>query len=100
MPSHTSAGTRRKTESQSRQAKASIFNASAAAAISTKEAHTLSRRAASSRWPKRMENSAPLPIHNPSKIDVRKVISVKEEPTAASALRPRYCPTISVSAIL
>ena len=68
--------------------------------ISTKDAHTASRRPASSRCPNRMENSAPLPMQSPSKIEVRKVISVKDEPTAARAFFPRNCPTIRVSAIL
>ena len=39
-------------------------------------------------------------MHSPSRMEVRKVISVKEEPTAASASFPRNCPTIRVSAIL
>jgi len=33
-------------------------------------------------------------------MDVRKVISVKEDPTAARAFLPRNCPTIRVSATL
>ena len=33
-------------------------------------------------------------------MDVRNVISVYADPTAASALRPSACPTISVSAML
>ncbi len=37
--------------------------------------------------PKRMENTAPLPIQSPSSMEVRKVISVKADPTAASAFR-------------
>lgn len=50
--------------------------------------------------PKSIENKIPLPIHKPKRIDVKKVISVKEEPTAAKAEEPIYCPTIKVSAIL
>ena len=50
--------------------------------------------------PYRMENTAPLPMHSPSKMDVRNVISVNAEPTAARALLPRNFPTISVSATL
>ena len=50
--------------------------------------------------PNRMENTAPLPIQSPSSMEVRKVISVKEDPTAASAPAPRKRPTISVSATL
>ena len=34
------------------------------------------------------------------RMEVRKVINVKEEPTAARAFFPRNCPTIRVSAIL
>lgn len=49
---------------------------------------------------KRMENKAALPVHKPSMMEVRKVMSVKEEPTAASAFRPRNCPTIKVSTML
>ena len=85
---------------KSSAAKASAFRRTAAPAISTKEARMLSRNPSSSRWPKRMENSAPLPMHIPSRMEVRKVISVKDEPTAASAFFPRYLPTISVSAML
>ena len=47
-----------------------------------------------------MENSAPLPMHSPSKIDVKNVISENDEPTAASAVLPRKRPTMSVSAML
>ena len=50
--------------------------------------------------PYNIENSTPLPIHKPRIIDVKKTISVKEEPTAANASEPKYLPTISVSAIL
>ena len=97
---HTSAGTRRKPRRKSRHAKASTFSKSADAAINTKEAHTLSRRTASSLCPNRMENSAPLPMQRPSRIEVRKVINVNDEPTAARAFFPRNCPTINVSATL
>ena len=48
----------------------------------------------------RMENTVPLPMARPSRMDVKKVISVKAEPTAASASVPRYLPTINVSATL
>ena len=37
-------------------------------------------------------------MHNPKIIDVKKVISVNDEPTAAKASEPRYFPTINVSA--
>ena len=96
----TSSGTRRKMRMKSSAAKARTFRRSVAPAISTKDARMLSRSPSSSRWPKRMENSAPLPMHSPSRIEVRKAISVKDEPTAASAFFPRNLPTISVSAIL
>ena len=36
----------------------------------------LSRSLVGSRWPKRMEITAPLPMHSPNRIEVRKVISV------------------------
>ncbi len=39
-------------------------------------------------------------MHSPRMMEVRKVISVKDDPTAASAFAPRNCPTISVSAML
>ena len=68
--------------------------------MSRKDAQTLSRRPASSPCPNRMENNAPLPMQSPSRMEVRKVISVKEEPTAASACLPKHCPTIMVSAML
>ena len=35
----------------------------------------LSRRPSASRRPNRMENNAPLPMHSPSRMEVRKVIS-------------------------
>ena len=69
-------------------------------ASSTKAAKTPSRRPVSSFWPNLMENTVPLPMASPSKMDVRKVISVKAEPTAASALVPMNRPTTNVSAIL
>ena len=59
-----------------------------------------SLRPFSSLCPNLIENNAPLPIHRPRIIDVINVISVNDEPTAASAFSPRNCPTISVSAIL
>ena len=77
-----------------------MFNTTVSPAMRTKEAWALSRRAASSRWPKRMENTAPLPMQSPRRMEVRKVIRVKEDPTAASASGPRYQLTIRVSATL
>jgi hypothetical protein len=47
-----------------------------------------------------MENTVPLPMASPSSIEVKKVISEKAEPTAASASGPSARPTIRVSAIL
>ena len=70
------------------------------AASSANEARTPSRSRAKSFCPKRMENTAPLPSDSPSRIEVRNVISVNAEPTAASASAPRKRPTISVSAML
>lgn len=35
--------------------------------------------------PKSIENKIPLPIHNPKIIEVKKVMIVNEEPTAAKA---------------
>ena len=61
-------------------------------AIKKNDAQRFSQRAFSSRCPKRMENRAPLPMHRPRMMEVRKVISVKAEPTAASASRPRNLP--------
>ena len=97
---HTSSGTRSRVRIGSRQTKARPVSSNVAPAMSTNEARTLSCKPASSRCPKRMENKAPLPMHSPSKMEVRKVIRVKEEPTAAKAFFPRHCPTIKVSAIL
>lgn len=45
-------------------------------------------------------STAPAPIESPRKIDVRNVMSVYAEPTAASAFLPSACPTMSVSAML
>ena len=93
-------GTRRKVRSPSRQTKAKTFKSTVTNAIKKNDALRLSQRASLSRCPKRMENSAPLPMHRPRIIEVINVISVKAEPTAARASRPRNCPTISVSAML
>ena len=43
--------------------------------------------------PNRMENTAPLPMHRPNKTEVRKVISVNADPTAAKASAPKKRPT-------
>ena len=100
MRGQTSPGTRRKTFIQSRRAKARRFRRRVRTPTRRKEARTLSRRASSSRWPKRMEKTAPLPMQSPSRMEVRKVMRVKAEPTAARALEPRNLPTIRVSAML
>lgn len=100
MTPRTPAGTFKKAMIQSTPAKAARHSAAASAAISTKAAQMPSSRAAWSRWPNRMENTAPLPMHSPSRIEVKKVIRVKAEPTAASASGPKKRPTIRVSATL
>lgn len=64
------------------------------------EARIHSLSAFSSFCPKRMEKTVPLPMASPRRMEVRKVISEKADPTAASASAPRNRPTISVSAIL
>ena len=83
-----------------RQTNAPIFNITVRAAIKIKEAKIPSFNPCSSFPPYRIENTAPLPIHNPNRIDVRNVISVNAEPTAANALAPKKRPTMSVSATL
>ena len=50
--------------------------------------------------PNRMENTVPLPMASPSRMEFRNVMSANEEPTAASAFAPRNRPTMSVSAML
>ena len=50
--------------------------------------------------PNFMERRTPLPIAKPNIIEVKKVMRVKEEPTAAKAFLPKNRPTIKVSAIL
>ena len=97
---HTASGTWRNTSIQSRHRKAAALRTAVRAAMRTKAAWAPSRSPSRSRWPKRMENTAPLPMHRPSRMEVRKVMRVKEEPTAARAFLPRYRPTIRVSAIL
>ena len=47
-----------------------------------------------------MEKTAPLPIDIPKSMEVKKVISVYEDPTAAKASAPKKRPTIKVSAML
>ena len=96
----TPAGTCKKRIIRFVPAKASAFSTAVTAATSTNEANTASFRPRSSLCPKRMENTAPLPMHRPSKIEVRNVISVNEEPTAARASGPKKRPTIRVSATL
>ena len=100
MVPHTSSGTWRKILIPSIHKKAAAFRKTVTPAISTKEAEILSFNPAASCRPNRMENTAPLPIHSPSRMEVKNVISVNDEPTAANAFSPRYFPTIMVSAIL
>ena len=50
--------------------------------------------------PNFMERRTPLPIAKPNIIEVKNVMRVKEEPTAAKAFLPKNRPTIKVSAIL
>ena len=50
--------------------------------------------------PNFMEKSTAFPIAKPMMIEVRNVMRVKEEPTAAKAFLPKKRPTIIVSAIL
>ena len=76
MRGHTSAGTRRNTRIPSRHQKAAAFKSTVITAIMTKEAKMASFNPFSSFWPKRMENRAPLPMHSPSRMEVRKVIRV------------------------
>ena len=95
-----SAGVRSARIIQSMPAKITIFRTSVTVPKRTKEASIPSFRPRESFCPKRMEKTVPLPIANPSKIEVRKVMSEKAEPTAARASAPRNRPTISVSAIL
>ena len=56
--------------------KTAPFSASASVPISTKEVYTLTRRPGPSCAPNLLENTAPLPMHSPSRMEVRKVISV------------------------
>ena len=50
--------------------------------------------------PNFIEKSTPLPIAKPRMMEVKNVMRVKEEPTAAKAFFPKNLPTIIVSAIL
>ena len=85
---------------QSRPANTITFSAAVTTASRAKEASTPSFRPWMSRWPKRMEKTVPLPMASPSRMEVRKVIREKADPTAARASSPRKRPTISVSAML
>ena len=96
----TSSGTCRNMRMLSRQRNAEIFNNKVNPATSAKDAQILSFSPFSSFCPNRMEKTAPLPIQSPSKIEVKNVISVKDEPTAANAWLPKNFPTIRVSAML
>ena len=96
----TDSGTCIRTRMLSRQTTARTLRTTVSAPMSAKEACTSSMSPCSSRCPKRIENSAPLPIQSPSRMEVRKFISVNAEPTAASASLPRNLPTTHVSAIL
>ena len=95
-----SAGVCRTRMIQSIPRKTATFKTTVTAPSSVKEARIPSFSPSASFCPKRMENTVPLPIARPSKMDVRNVIRENAEPTAASAPAPRNCPTISVSAIL
>lgn len=77
-----------------------MFKIKVTKVIKKNDAHKFSISNFSLLCPKRMENKAPLPIHKPRMMEVKKVIRVKEEPTAASAFRPINCPTIKVSIML
>ena len=88
MLPQTSRGTRRKMRSLSKKTYAKMFRKAVTTAIKKKEAHKLPRNVFSFRCPKCMENRAPLLKHNPRITEVRNVISVKDEPTAASAFLP------------
>ena len=79
---------------------ATILRMTVSDKMSTNDAQTPSFSPFSSFSPKRIEKNAPLPMHKPNRIEVRNVISVNEDPTAARASEPRYLPTISVSAML
>ena len=85
---------------QSQAAKTAMLSTTVTTPSSAKEASTPSFKPRSSFWPNRMEKTVPLPMASPSRIEVRKVISEKADPTAASASVPTNRPTISVSAML
>ena len=44
-----------------------------------------------------MENTVPLHMASPSRMEVRKVIREKDDPTAARASAPRNLPTINTT---
>lgn len=67
---------------------------------STKETNRPDLSSSSLFPPQSMENTAPLPMHRPRITEVRNVISVKAEPTAARASAPSTRPTMRVSATL
>ena len=85
---------------QSSPRKTARLSAAVTAPSRAKEARIPSFSPRVSFWPKRMENTVPLPIASPSRMEVRKVIREKEDPTAARASAPRNWPTITVSAML
>src|SRR5699024_3135353 len=84
----------------STHSKGTAVSAAVTASANTKELPTLDLSAASSWRPKQVENTTPLPMHRPSRMEVRNVISVKDEPTPASAPAPTDRPTTHVSTTL
>ena len=71
-----------------------------AAEIRKNEAFALFLSSSASPSPNLREKSVPLPSERPRRTDVRKVMSVNEDPTAASTSGPRARPTMRVSATL
>ena len=95
-----SAGMRRNQIMPSNPAYTANTSTAVTPASSTKLARMPSFNPASSFCPYLMENTVPLPMARPSRMDVKKVISVNADPTAASAPVPMNRPTMRVSAIL
>ena len=100
MISTNASGVRRAQRLQSIPANTAALRTMVTAPKRTKEAKIPSFSPLSSFSPKRIEKTVPLPMASPSRMDVRKVIREKADPTAARASAPRNRPTISVSAIL
>ena len=88
MSGLVSTGTRRKTRIASPRKYTPAFRSTARTEINTNDRKTQLRMLSFFPAPYRTDTAAPLPMHSPERIDVRKVMSAYAEPTAPRASVP------------